>query len=62
MIFDREITEQLQRQGEARLLAEHDMQIQGQSKVLAQIGRSATDYSLYQQNFLSLQRKMPTRK
>lgn len=31
-------------------------------KVLAQIGRSATDYSLYQQNFLALQRKMPTRK
>lgn len=33
-----------------------------ESKVLAQIGRSPTDYSLYQQNFLSLQRKMPTRK
>jgi len=31
-------------------------------KVRAQIGRSATDYSLYQQNFLALQRKMPTRK
>lgn len=31
-------------------------------KVLAQIGSSATDYSLYQQNFLALQRKMPTRK
>ena len=36
VIFDREIAEQLQRDGESRLLAEHDTQIQDQSKILAQ--------------------------
>jgi hypothetical protein len=36
VIFDREITEQLQRDGEVRLLAEHDTRIQDQSTILAQ--------------------------
>lgn len=36
VIFDREIAEQLQRDGESRLQAEHDTQIQDQSTVLAQ--------------------------
>ncbi len=36
VIFNREITEQLQRDGESRLLAEHDKQIQEQTKVLEQ--------------------------
>jgi hypothetical protein len=36
VIFDREIAAQLQHDGEARLLAEHDLQIQEQTKVLLQ--------------------------